>query len=84
MTDNDIERIVSAINKNQHTCVFSDAEREQLKHSMEFYERCNKIISSSGETARNSVIRFVVIGGMALLIWGCAAVMKMKQADLIP
>ena len=84
MTDDDIERIVKAVKADQHECVFSAAEREQLRHSMEFYERCNKILADSGSTARNSVIRFLVLGLMVLITWGFAVVIKMKQADLIP
>lgn len=84
MTDNDIKRIVEAVKADRHECVFTAGEREQLKHSMEFYERCNKILADSGSTIRNTVIRFMVVGTMVLVTWGCAAVIKMKQVDLIP
>lgn len=84
MTDDDIKRIVEAVKQDQHQCVFTAGEREQLKHSMEFYERCNKILSDSGSTIRNTLIRTFVVGTMVLVTWGCAAVIRMKQADLIP
>ncbi len=84
MTDNDIERIVAAVRANGHECVFTPSEREQLRHSNEFYQRCNKILADSGSTIRNTVIRFMVVGTMVLITWGIAAVIKMKQADLIP
>ena len=84
MTDNDIERIVEAVREERHQCVFTISEREQLRHSVEFYERCNKILSDSGSAARNSFIRFMVFGIMVLITWGCAVVIKMKQVDLIP
>ena len=84
MTDDDIERIVEAVKADRHECVFTADEREDMRHSVEFYQRCNKILSDSGSTARNSFIRFLVFGTMVLVTWGCAVVMKMKQADLIP
>jgi len=84
MTDEDIKRIFESFKEERNEYVLNSAERKELKQSMEFYKRCNKILSDSGSTIRNSIIRFMVVGTMVLVTWGCAAVIKMKQADLIP
>lgn len=78
MNDTDLDQIVKAIKLSSCECKFTHEEREQIRHSTEFFENINKILSKSGNTARDTIVRVTVTGMIAVIGWGIITIVKAK------
>ncbi len=83
LTDEDIEALVKRLSiESAHACRFESIDKEDLRHSVEFYKNANKALSEAGSTARKTAVAAVVAGMLGIGLLGIVA--KIKQYLVAP
>ncbi len=70
LSDEDIEKIVVAIQTNGHItdCRFKHISAEDIKASVDFYKHANKVLTESSSTIRNTFLVAIIVA-LTGLIW---------------
>lgn len=70
LTDEDINRIVSAMALHTQSCKFDGVNPDDLKEAVEFYKNFNELMKNSKKTVLDTFLRLGVGAVCSLIILG--------------
>lgn len=73
LTDEDIQKIVTAINGHDQNCKFTGVDPDDLKEAIEFYKNFNELMKNSKKTVFDTLLKLGVGAICALLLLGLLA-----------
>lgn len=70
LTDEDIQKIVTAINGHEQSCKFDGVSPDDLKEAVEFYKNFNELMKNSKKTVLDTFLKLGVGAICSLLLLG--------------